>query len=127
MKYEAEINAITIRGGASVSTKPLGTWTAGIDTNLTVTAAEEMKNLTANTVYRVYTVAQAPFIIRDENAPKGYKGYCIDLIDKIAELLRFDYDIKEVEDGKFGDMVKITIPVKVHFMQCLDLHFDIYS
>lgn len=104
MKYEAELNAITIRGGASVSTKPLGTWLAGIDNNLTVTAAEDMKNLTANTVYRVFTVVQAPFIIRDENAPKGYKGYCIDLIDKIAELLRFDYDIKEVEDGKFGDM-----------------------
>lgn len=35
---------------------------------------------------------------------KGFRGYCIDLIDEIAKLVKFDYDIKEVEDGKFGNM-----------------------
>lgn len=42
--------------------------------------------------------------MRDENAPKGFKGYCIDLIDEIAKIVGFDYDIKEVEDQKFGNM-----------------------
>lgn len=46
---------------------------------------------------------QPPFIIRDENAPKGFKGYCIDLINEIAQIVQFDYDIKEVEDNKFGE------------------------
>lgn len=47
---------------------------------------------------------QAPFIIKDENAPKGFKGYCIDLINEIAIIVGFDYDIKEVDDKKFGNM-----------------------
>lgn len=66
---------------------------------------------------RVYTVVQAPFIMRDENAPKGFKGYCIDLIDEIAKIVGFDYDIKEVEDQKFGNM---NDKVKFYrfFMKC---------
>lgn len=104
MKFEADIHAVTIRAGASVNTKSLGTWTAGLQNELSINAIDEMKNLTANTVYRIYTVMQAPFIMRDENAPKGFKGYCIDLIDEIAKIVGFDYDIKEVEDGKFGNM-----------------------
>ena len=104
MKFEADINAVTIRGGASVSTKLLGTWTAGLNNELKIAAIEEMKNMTADIVYRVYTVVQPPFIIRDESAPKGFRGYCIDLIDAIAEIVKFDYEIKEVEDQKFGSM-----------------------
>lgn len=42
--------------------------------------------------------------MRDETSPKGYKGYCIDLLNEIAEIVKFDYEIKEVEDGKFGNM-----------------------
>jgi glutamate receptor, ionotropic, invertebrate len=40
----------------------------------------------------------------DPSSPKGYKGYCIDLIDEIAKIVKFDYEIKEVEDSKFGNM-----------------------
>lgn len=52
MKYEADIHAVTIRGGASVNTKSLGTWTAGLTNDLKIAAVDDMKNLTANTVYR---------------------------------------------------------------------------
>jgi glutamate receptor, ionotropic, invertebrate len=74
MKYEADINAVTIRSGASVNTKSLGTWTAGLNNELKINAVDDMRNLTANIVYRIYTVVQPPFIMKDENAPKGYKG-----------------------------------------------------
>jgi ionotropic glutamate receptor len=47
---------------------------------------------------------QKPFIIKDETAPKGYKGYCIDLIQRISEILNFDYEITPVSDQKFGNM-----------------------
>lgn len=104
MRFEADISAVTIRGGSSVNTKNLGTWPAGLNNELKIINPDEMKNLTANTVYRIYTVVQPPFIMRDENAPKGFKGYCIDLIDEIAKIVNFDYDIKEVEDAKFGNM-----------------------
>lgn len=42
--------------------------------------------------------------MRDENAPHGFKGYCIDLIDEIAKIVKFEYEIIEVEDKKFGNM-----------------------
>lgn len=71
LKFEADINAVTIRGGASVNTKILGTWTAGLNNELKVGSIEEMRNMTADVVYRIYTVVQPPFIIRDESAPKG--------------------------------------------------------
>ncbi|KAI8125865.1 Ionotropic receptor 25a [Lucilia cuprina] len=104
-KFEMDINVIQIRGGNSVNSKSIGTWTAGaLESPLTVKDEEAMKNLTADTVYRIFTVVQAPFIMRDETAPKGYKGYCIDLINEIAEIVHFDYTIQEVEDGKFGNM-----------------------
>lgn len=45
---------------------------------------------------------QPPFIIRDPLAPQGFSGYCIDLIDKMAEMDGFDYIIEEVPDQKFG-------------------------
>lgn len=42
--------------------------------------------------------------MKDDKAPKGFKGYCIDLLDEIAKLVKFDYVIQEVEDKKFGNM-----------------------
>uniref|UniRef100_A0A8D8MDM1 Glutamate receptor ionotropic, kainate 3 n=1 Tax=Culex pipiens TaxID=7175 RepID=A0A8D8MDM1_CULPI len=104
MKFDMDISAVTIRGGASVSTKTLGKWEAGLDNPLRIANEGDMKNLTADIVYRVYTVVQEPFIFRDPSAPKGFKGYCIDLLDEIAKIVKFDYEIKAVEDGKFGNM-----------------------
>jgi glutamate receptor, ionotropic, invertebrate len=104
MKFDVDLNAIVIRGGTSVNTKILGTWQAGLNNELKIAAVEEMKNMTADVVYRIYTVVQPPFIIRDESAPKGFRGYCIDLIDAIAQIIHFDYEIWEVEDKKFGSM-----------------------
>lgn len=47
---------------------------------------------------------QEPFIFKDEAAAKGFSGYCVDLIKDIAELLKFDYEIVEAPDAKFGNM-----------------------
>lgn len=104
MKFDMDINSVAIRGGASVNTKTLGTWVSGLDSTISVKNDNEMKNLTADVIYRIYTVIQPPFVIKDKDAPKGYKGYCIDLIDEIAKIVKFDYTIVEVEDGKFGNM-----------------------
>ncbi|XP_037037565.1 ionotropic receptor 25a [Bradysia coprophila] len=104
MKFDMDISSVSILGGASVNTKNLGSWTAGLSSPLSIVETEDIKNLTADVVYRVYTVVQAPFIIKDPAAPKGYKGYCIDLMNEIAKYLKFDYEIKEVEDQRFGNM-----------------------
>lgn len=41
--------------------------------------------------------------MRDPESPKGFKGYCIDLLDEIAKLVNFVYIIQEVEE-KVGQM-----------------------
>lgn len=50
------------------------------------------------------SLQQHPFIIRDPSAPKGFSGYCIDLIEEIKKIVNFDYEIETVPDGKFGNM-----------------------
>lgn len=42
--------------------------------------------------------------MKDENSPKGFRGYCIDLMDEIARMSNFDYVVYEVEDKIFGGM-----------------------
>lgn len=56
MDFDMDISAVSVRGGASVNTKNLGTWTAGLNSRLEVAAVEEIANLSAATVYRVFTV-----------------------------------------------------------------------
>ncbi|CAH0553818.1 unnamed protein product [Brassicogethes aeneus] len=104
MEFTMILSAVGIREGASDKSITLGSWKAGYDSNLTLLDEQVMSNYTADVVYRIVTLEQAPFIIKDETARKGYKGYCIDLIDKIAESLKFDYEIQAVSDGKFGNM-----------------------
>lgn len=36
--------------------------------------------------------------MRDSNAPKGYKGLSIDLMEVLAAIGKFDYDIKETTE-----------------------------
>ncbi|XP_076257962.1 ionotropic receptor 25a [Rhynchophorus ferrugineus] len=104
MEFSMALSAVFIRSGASDKSNQLGVWQGGFDNNLTLVNAKEMKNYTADVVYKVVTVVQKPFIIKDDSAPKGFKGYCIDLIDEIANILHFDYEIEAVGDGKFGNM-----------------------
>lgn len=51
-----DVNVIQIRGGNSVNSKSIGTWTAGLNSPLKIKDEEAMKNLTADTVYRIATV-----------------------------------------------------------------------
>ncbi|KPJ17158.1 Glutamate receptor, ionotropic kainate 2 [Papilio machaon] len=51
-----------------------------------------------------HNMKQQPFIIRDEEAPKGFKGYCIDLIEEIRQIVKFDYEITLSPDGNYGTM-----------------------
>jgi ionotropic glutamate receptor len=41
--------------------------------------------------------------VNEKNETK-FKGYCIDLIDEIRNVTKFDYVIYEVPDKQFGNM-----------------------
>ena len=51
-----------------------------------------------------------PYLMLDTNRPSGtntdmldrYEGYCADLAKKIAEVVGFSFEIKPVQDGKYG-------------------------
>ncbi|KAM7352961.1 ionotropic receptor 25a-like isoform 2-T2 [Cochliomyia hominivorax] len=101
---QININLLQIEEGNVINSKPIRTMWNGPFTLNKHANDEDNKCYKANTLYRIFTVVQAPFVIRDDTAPNGYKGYCIDLINEIADILQFNYTIQEVEDGKFGNM-----------------------
>ena len=42
----------------------------------------------------------------DEDEPVGndrFEGFCADLAAKIAKIVKFDYELRVVEDGKYGE------------------------
>lgn len=59
--------------------------------------------------YIITVVNIKPFVFPNEDGNgTEWKGYCIDLIKQIAELLKFDYTIYEVDDGKYGTINDTT-------------------
>lgn len=63
MKFDMDISAVTISKGASDSTKPLGSWRAGLESPLSIGDSDGMKNLTAAIVYRIFTVVASIFVV----------------------------------------------------------------
>lgn len=55
---------------------------------------------------RIYSFKQEePFVMVAENIlgqPKRYKGFSIDVLDALAKILGFKYDMYQVADGKYG-------------------------
>ncbi|GIY46872.1 glutamate receptor ionotropic, kainate 2 [Caerostris extrusa] len=51
----------------------------------------------------ITTILNEPYMMKveDENGIR-YEGYCVDLIEAIADDLKFQYKIKEVDDGSYG-------------------------
>lgn len=45
---------------------------------------------------------QPPFIMKSKNNDSQYIGYCIDLINLIADDMQFNYTIYEPFDGQYG-------------------------
>nr|QHN69175.1 ionotropic receptor 6 [Sirex noctilio] len=101
--FDVSISMVVITNGNPISTEEVGSWSAGIDKPLEIIEEDLMMNHTAVTSYRVVTVQQAPFIIYDPQTNE-WSGYCIDLLEEIRDILKFEYEIREVDDKLFGNM-----------------------
>ncbi|XP_045532788.1 ionotropic receptor 25a-like [Pieris brassicae] len=101
LEFTTNLSAVTIRDGVLIGTKSLGKWISGFSNALNLTNVY-MTNYSAPLAYKIVTALQTPFVMKDEQAPKGFKGYCIDLMDEISQILKFDYEISLSPDGKFG-------------------------
>ncbi|XP_071955218.1 glutamate receptor ionotropic, kainate 2-like [Antedon mediterranea] len=54
---------------------------------------------------RVTSVLAKPFVmVKDTSVSEGveYEGYCIELLDYLAQMLDFEYNLTLVEDGNYG-------------------------
>ncbi|PSN38557.1 Ionotropic receptor 25a [Blattella germanica] len=107
MKFNMDMTLVTINNKIPVKSVEVATWEADLVKGLDIKNGDKMVENSAVTVYRIVTVVQKPFVmydgVDDKNRTK-FKGYCIDLIDEIRNITKFDYDIFEAPDGKFGNM-----------------------
>uniref|UniRef100_A0A667ZY89 Glutamate receptor n=1 Tax=Myripristis murdjan TaxID=586833 RepID=A0A667ZY89_9TELE len=84
--------------------KDLATWdsTRGLNGSLKESRIESgMQGVTL----KIVTLLEEPFVMVAENIlgqPKRYKGFSIDVLDALAKILGFKYDIYQVGDGKYG-------------------------
>ncbi|KAB0800767.1 hypothetical protein PPYR_06506 [Photinus pyralis] len=106
MQFDMELTAVGVRDGSPDKSVKLGKWKASLDPNSAIEYADSqsLQNYRADVIYRVYTVVQPPFIYQNSSFPRGFNGYCIDLMDHIAKFLQFDYEIRVQTEGGFGQM-----------------------
>ena len=64
----------------------------------------DSSTLLENQTVRVVVIEEKPFIMSKVSSDLKvvYEGYCIDLLRKLKEKLKFDYEIYVVPDGNFG-------------------------
>lgn len=58
--------------------------------------------------YPQYFKQEEPFVMVAENIlgqPKTYKGFSIDVLDALAKILGFKYNMYQVGDGKYGSVL----------------------
>ncbi|KAL3278030.1 hypothetical protein HHI36_013371 [Cryptolaemus montrouzieri] len=104
MDFDMTMSLVSVRDGSSDKSMPVGTWHAGFNTNLSFVENGIINNFTAALIYRVVVAEQTPFVFENPDHPKGFDGYCIDLMDKIAEHLRFEYEVIKATGNIFGTM-----------------------
>ncbi|XP_045465402.1 LOW QUALITY PROTEIN: ionotropic receptor 25a-like [Harmonia axyridis] len=104
MRFEMNLNLIDFRQGHVSRKITVGNWMGGIDSNISDVNSKIFDSYHAVLTYRVVVAEQTPFIFRDPEHPKGYNGYCIDLMDKIGKLAKFEYEVILATNNEFGHM-----------------------
>lgn len=56
MEFNTEISAVTVKDGASIGSRSLGSWKAGLANPLSLSDPENMSDYSAQLVYRIVTV-----------------------------------------------------------------------
>ncbi|XP_043478065.1 ionotropic receptor 25a isoform X2 [Leptopilina heterotoma] len=95
--YNAEIEInILQRGGVT----NIATWTKSGN----VKALPDQEIVAAKRYFRIGTAPAIPWTVgeTDANGKTVWSGYCIDLIEKLAEEMDFEYDLVVPDDREFG-------------------------
>lgn len=78
--------------------KKYGSWDRLAGLNVTEDrkqAVEDAERALANTTLRVAIYLASPYVMRDSTSPSGYRGFCIDLLNEIAQSKGFNYTLYE--------------------------------
>ncbi|CAK6979417.1 glutamate receptor ionotropic%2C kainate 5-like isoform X2 [Scomber scombrus] len=88
--------------------KEIGTWfsnntLAMNSTSLDLNASETL----ANKTLIVTTILENPYVMRKSNyqdfhGNEQYEGFCVDMLRELADILKFNFRIKLVDDGLYG-------------------------
>ncbi|TMS01354.1 Glutamate receptor ionotropic, kainate 5, partial [Larimichthys crocea] len=88
--------------------KEIGTWysnntLAMNSTSLDLNASETL----ANKTLIVTTILENPYVMRKSNyqdfqGNNQYEGFCVDMLRELADILKFSFKIKLVDDGLYG-------------------------
>uniref|UniRef100_A0A8C7THR9 Glutamate receptor n=1 Tax=Oncorhynchus mykiss TaxID=8022 RepID=A0A8C7THR9_ONCMY len=87
--------------------KRLATWDSvhGLNGSL---KESRIENGMQGVMVKVVTLLEDPFVMVAENIlgqPKRYKGFSIDVLDALAKILGFKYEIYQVADSKYGSQL----------------------
>ncbi|KAM9006500.1 glutamate receptor ionotropic, kainate 2 isoform X2 [Petaurus breviceps papuanus] len=88
----------------------IGTWDPASGLNMTESQKGKPANITdslSNRSLIVTTILEEPYVMFKKSDKPLYgndrfEGYCIDLLRELATILGFTYEIRLVEDGKYG-------------------------
>uniref|UniRef100_A0A8C9VIL8 Glutamate receptor n=1 Tax=Scleropages formosus TaxID=113540 RepID=A0A8C9VIL8_SCLFO len=84
--------------------KRLATWDSTLGLNGSLKESRIESGMQGVTI-KVVTLLEDPFVMVAENIlgqPKRYKGFSIDVLDALAKILGFKYEIYQVADSKYG-------------------------
>eukprot|EP00063_Salmo_salar_P085243 XP_014060078.1 PREDICTED: glutamate receptor ionotropic, kainate 2 isoform X3 [Salmo salar] len=94
----------------------IGTWDPPSGLNMTENHKSKTTNITdslANKSLRVSTILVEPYVMFKKSDKPLYgndrfEGYCIDLLRELSGILGFHYEVRLVEDGKYGALEEST-------------------
>ncbi|XP_060066493.1 LOW QUALITY PROTEIN: ionotropic receptor 25a-like [Ylistrum balloti] len=92
----------TFRNGLNQGNTPLGNWTEA--NGLVLNVKSLIESQTKMTLSVVIAGKYPPFVYESNNNETKYTGYCLDLLNRIAKIVGFDYHIYEAPDGLIGAM-----------------------
>ena len=69
----------------------------------------DSSKLLENQTVRIVVIEELPFVMKKTTHPGNvYEGFCIDLLNKLKETLKFDYEIYPVPDNNFGSFDHVS-------------------
>nr|KAG5694073.1 hypothetical protein BaRGS_033692 [Batillaria attramentaria] len=88
-----------------------GTWDRTNGLNITESRdklVEDTEKTLANSTVRVVVYVAPPYVMKDPTSKSGYRGFCIDLLDRIAQEKKFNYTVYETNTYGSRDPVNDT-------------------